>query len=207
MSCCTWAAHAFFKVPPTLKCMHGSVAVRKACQSFISSLFWSMVLLLIFMVVGALIIGNILQNFIQDSTADFSDRQWVWYHYGTAYRSWLTLYELTFSGSWPSSTRPVLDKVSQGFIVFFVLYITVIAFALIRIITAVFLKDTLDAANNDAELQTLENMQRQEKSLFCVGAGFLVRPPVCTDSWPNIMQGLSNGWKEFSRPSMTRGTA
>ena len=124
-----------------------------------------MVLLVLFMLVGALVIGNVLQDFIQDPTADLGDRQWVWHHYGTAYRAWLTLYELTFSGSWPSSTRPVLDKVSQGFVVFFVLYITVIAFALIRIITAVFLKDTLDAANNDAELQTIENMQREEKLL------------------------------------------
>ncbi|CAE7260353.1 ANKRD17 [Symbiodinium microadriaticum] len=138
-------------------------ADRKACQSFASSLCWSMVLLLIFIIVGALVIGNILQDFIQDQSANLEDRQWIWHHYGTAYRSWLTLYEVTFAGSWPTRTRPVLDKVSQGFAIFFVLYITVIAFALIRIITAIFLKDTLDAANNDAELQIMENMARRER--------------------------------------------
>lgn len=122
-----------------------------------------MVLLLIFIIVGALVIGNILQDFIQDQSANLEDRQWIWHHYGTAYRSWLTLYEVTFAGSWPTRTRPVLDKVSQGFAIFFVLYITVIAFALIRIITAIFLKDTLDAANNDAELQIMENMARRER--------------------------------------------
>ena len=71
------------------------------------------------------------------------------------------------AGSWPTRTRPVLDKVSQGFAIFFVFYITVIAFALIRIITAIFLKDTLDAANNDAELQIMENMTRREKRPCC----------------------------------------
>ncbi|CAE7250470.1 Scn11a [Symbiodinium sp. CCMP2456] len=146
-----------------LRLCNGLQVLLKACQSFASSLCWSMVLLLIFIIVGALVIGNILQDFIQDQSANLDDRQWVWHHYGTAYRSWLTLYEVTFAGSWPTRTRPVLDKVSQGFAIFFVLYITVIAFALIRIITAIFLKDTLDAANNDAELQIMENMTRREK--------------------------------------------
>ena len=73
------------------------VPSRKACQSFASSLCWSMVLLLIFIIVGALVIGNILQDFIQDQSANLDDRQWIWHHYGTAYRSWLTLYEVTFA--------------------------------------------------------------------------------------------------------------
>jgi len=146
-----------------LRLCNGLQVLLKACQSFASSLCWSMVLLLIFIIVGALVIGNILQDFIQDQSANLDDRQWIWHHYGTAYRSWLTLYEVTFAGSWPTRTRPVLDKVSQGFAIFFVFYITVIAFALIRIITAIFLKDTLDAANNDAELQIMENMTRREK--------------------------------------------
>ncbi|CAE7732949.1 ANKRD17 [Symbiodinium sp. CCMP2592] len=146
-----------------LRLCNGLQVLLKACQSFASSLCWSMVLLLIFIIVGALVIGNILQDFIQDQSANLEDRQWIWHHYGTAYRSWLTLYEVTFAGSWPTRTRPVLDKVSQGFAIFFVFYITVIAFALIRIITAIFLKDTLDAANNDAELQIMENMTRREK--------------------------------------------
>ena len=72
-------------------------ATRKACESFVTSLLWSMVLLLIFMIVGALVIGNFLQDFVKDPREDLLDREWVWQHYGTAYRSWLTLYELTFA--------------------------------------------------------------------------------------------------------------
>ena len=44
-----------------------------------------------------------------------------------------------------------MDKVHRYFVLFFVLYITTIVFAALRVITAVFLRDTLDAARNDDE--------------------------------------------------------
>lgn len=120
-----------------------------------------MVLLGVVMVVASLMIGNLLQDYLQDAAISSEDREFIWRLYGTAYRSWYTLYEITFAGNWPTMARPVLDKVSHGFVIFFVLYITVIVFALIRVITAVFLKDTLDAANNDAELRMAEGLRKK----------------------------------------------
>lgn len=43
-----------------------------------------------------------------------------------------TLYEITFAGNWPTYARPVIDGVSSYFAVFFLLYITLIVFAVIR---------------------------------------------------------------------------
>ncbi|CAK9063597.1 Voltage-dependent T-type calcium channel subunit alpha-1I [Durusdinium trenchii] len=86
------------------------------------------------------------------------DRIFVWERYGTAYRSIYTLYE---PWNWPTNVRPVLDKVSHYYVIFFVLYITVVVFAAIRVITAVFLKDTLDAAQNDAEHQLSESLKKK----------------------------------------------
>jgi len=87
----------------------------------------------------------------------------IWEHYGTAYRSAYTIYECTFAGNWPAYARPVLNKVSHWFSIFFVTYITLIAFALVRVITAVILKDTLDAAQSDAEHQVSERLQKKAK--------------------------------------------
>eukprot|EP00439_Symbiodinium_sp_Y106_P015469 s4342_g2.t1 len=70
------------------------------------------------------------------------DREWMWDRYGTAYRAWYTLFEITFAGNWPSNVRPVLQKVSHAFVIFFALYITVVVFAIIRVIGAIFLKET-----------------------------------------------------------------
>eukprot|EP00438_Fugacium_kawagutii_P012502 Skav212710 [mRNA] locus=scaffold113:89536:95923:- [translate_table: standard] len=69
--------------------------------------------------------------------------------------------KITFAGNWPTNARPVMEKVSHAFVIFFVLYITVIAFAVIRVISAVFLKDTLDAAQNDAEHLVVDRLRKK----------------------------------------------
>ncbi|CAK8990172.1 unnamed protein product [Durusdinium trenchii] len=133
----------------------------KACQCFLPSLCWAMVLLGVFMTMGALIMGNLLQSFVTDEEANFEDREWIWMRYGTAYRATYTLYEITFAGNWPTNARPVMERVSHVFVIFFVLYITIIAFAVIRVISAVFLKDTLDAAQNDAEHLVVDRLRKK----------------------------------------------
>eukprot|EP00435_Cladocopium_sp_Y103_P075155 s46_g54.t1 len=148
---------------PLMLRFSGVHLLLRACQSFATSLFWSMVLLTIFMLTGSLMVGNLLSVFILDDLQKFEDRVWIWRHFGTAYRSLYSFYEITFAGSWPAQTRPVLDKVSHFFSMIWVCYITIIVFALIRVITAIFLKDTLDAAHNDAELQIRNNLQMRQK--------------------------------------------
>ncbi|CAE7419902.1 scn4aa [Symbiodinium natans] len=133
----------------------------KACQCCLPSLCWSMLLLAVFMCMGALILGNLLQDYIRDGAHSVADRKWIWERYGTTYRATYTLYEITFAGNWPTNVRPVLDKVSHAFVIFYLLYITVIVFAVIRVISAIFLKDTLDEANNDAQHLVLDRMRKR----------------------------------------------
>lgn len=133
----------------------------KACQCCLPSLCWSMVLLAVFMCMGGLIMGNLLQDFIKDESNAMEDRQWVWQHYGTCYRATYTLYEMTFAGNWPVNARPVLEKVSHAFVIFYLLYITIIVFAVIRVISAIFLKDTLDEAHNDAQQLVLDRLKKK----------------------------------------------
>jgi len=147
----------------SLRFFRGLRLLIKACQCFLPSLCWAMVLLGIMMTMGALLLGNLLQTFIVDETMDLTDRTWIWERYGTAYRASYTLFEITFAGSWPSLTRPVLEKVSDLYVIFFVCYITVIVFAIIRVIGAVFLKDTLEAAQNDAEQLVMDRLRMKEQ--------------------------------------------
>ncbi|CAE7271772.1 Scn11a [Symbiodinium natans] len=145
----------------SLRFFRGLRVLVKACQCFLPSLCWSMVLLMIFMAMGALMLGNLLQSFVDDDEQNIDDRQWIWTHYGTAYRALYTLFEITFAGNWPTNTRPVLEKVSHGFAIFFICYITLVVFAIIRVISAVFLKDTLDAAQNDAEALVVDKIHKK----------------------------------------------
>lgn len=50
---------------------------------------------------------------------------------------------------------------SAYFAIFYVCYITIIVFAVIRVISAIFLKDTLDAAHSDADNLVAENLAKK----------------------------------------------
>jgi len=149
----------------TFRFFKGLRFLVKACYCFLPSLAWSMLLLLVFIWMGTLILGNLLQDFIADSAASVEDRQWIWDRYGTASRAMYTLYEVTFAGNWPTSARPVMEKVSRFYVWFFLVYITIIVFAALRVITAVFLRDTLEAARNDDESLVMERLRNKTKYL------------------------------------------
>ncbi|CAJ1342233.1 unnamed protein product [Effrenium voratum] len=104
-----------------------------------------------------------LMDFVTDDANPMEDRVWIWTYYGTAYRSMYTMYEITFAGNWPTRARPVLETVDHSYAIFYLVYITFIVFAVIRVITAVFLRETLEAANNDAELMVQERMRQKKR--------------------------------------------
>lgn len=72
--------------------------------------------------------------------------------YGSFTKAFYTFFEITHSGSWPSRVRPVLEDVSPWYAVLFLPYIALVVFAVIRVVTALFIKETLASAANDAEL-------------------------------------------------------
>ncbi|CAJ1396465.1 unnamed protein product [Effrenium voratum] len=145
----------------TLRLFRGLRVLVNACQTFLPSLAWSMLLLFVLMSMSALILGNLLQEFVTEDSGPLEDRQWVWTHYGTALRSLWTIYEITFAGNWPTRASPVIDKVNPWYVMFYATYVTLIVFAIIRVITAIFLKDTLDAAVNDAEHIMAESAKKK----------------------------------------------
>jgi len=149
------------RIMRAMRLFRGLRLLLKACHAFLPTLAWSMVLLGVIMSTSGILVGRMLQYFIAEEDEELEDRIWVWNRYGTAYRSIYTLYEITFAGNWPSNVRPILEKVSHFFVLFFVLYITIVVFAAIRVITAVFLKDTLDAAQNDADHQLAESLKKK----------------------------------------------
>ncbi|CAJ1366565.1 unnamed protein product, partial [Effrenium voratum] len=94
----------------SLRFFQGLRVLVRACQCFLPSLCWAMVLLGIFMAMGALLMGNMLLDFVKDTSQELTDREWIWWRYGTAFRAMYTLFEITFAGNWPTNARPVLEK-------------------------------------------------------------------------------------------------
>lgn len=136
-----------------------------AVSSFLPSLFWSMFFLTIFIILGGLLVGTSLIDFIHDESQDLEVRRWVWQRYGTSYRATYTMFQVTFAGCWPSYVNPLFDNVSMWYALFFCIYVTFVVFAVMRVITAIFLKETLDAAGEDHEVVMSEKEATKKKYL------------------------------------------
>merc|ERR1719199_1117268 len=114
---------------------------------------------------GGLFLCSILKSTIQDAAVDHSLRLWCFRYYGSSLRAIYTLFEVTLAGCWPNYFRPLIEKVNGWYAVFAVVYITIVVFAVIRIITALFLKKTLSVANNDADMQVAEQRAKAQQTI------------------------------------------
>merc|ERR1719237_2036766 len=99
-----------------------------------------------------------------DDTKPLEIRDWVFKYYGGSLRATMTMFEITMSGCWPTYSRTLIEEVNVWFAAFFVVYISGVVFAVTRIISAIFLKDTLAAANQEAD-RVLSELKRQRESL------------------------------------------
>ena len=141
------------------------------CVASLGAFFWSIILLLVLKITFALIVSQSLQSWILDESNDAQARLEIHALYGSFLKATYTMFEITYSGGWPTMVRPVLDKVDGWYAAAFLPYVTLVVFAVLRIVTALFLKETLASAAQDAEI-VIEETRRtaikyQEKPPGC----------------------------------------
>eukprot|EP00405_Crypthecodinium_cohnii_P058262 CAMPEP_0206621040 /NCGR_PEP_ID=MMETSP0325_2-20121206/61997_1 /ASSEMBLY_ACC=CAM_ASM_000347 /TAXON_ID=2866 /ORGANISM="Crypthecodinium cohnii, Strain Seligo" /LENGTH=300 /DNA_ID=CAMNT_0054144145 /DNA_START=479 /DNA_END=1381 /DNA_ORIENTATION=- len=138
-----------------------TLLVNTVAASFMA-LTWSIILLGIVMLMAALFLCQALSSSLSDEAIALETRVWIYEYYGTSSRAFYTVFELTFSGGWPNYVRTLVEEVSTGYACFFIFYIISVTFAMFRIITALFLRDTLALASSDAEAEINDKMKQRE---------------------------------------------
>lgn len=133
------------------------------CVACISALIWSMVFLMVIMFASSLFLSQLLRDFILHDSGNRDVRLWVFHHYGSGLRSLYTLFEITLAGCWPTYFRPLIEKVSGWYRLFALIYIVLVVFALLRIISALFLKETLQVASADSNTMIMEFQKKQQE--------------------------------------------
>lgn len=101
--------------------------------------------------VGARCGSKALSSSMVEEGLPSETKLWIYRYYGTPSRAYWSVFELTFSGGWPAYARTLVEDVSGWYALFFAVYIGGVVFAMFRIITALFLKDTLTVASSDME--------------------------------------------------------
>eukprot|EP00438_Fugacium_kawagutii_P023586 Skav205942 [mRNA] locus=scaffold442:26363:34325:+ [translate_table: standard] len=72
-------------------------------------------------------------------------------YFGTSSRCFLTMFEILFA-NWAPSCRVLVESVSEWFSVFFLVYRCILGFAVLNVVNAVFVQQTMKTASSDEEL-------------------------------------------------------
>jgi len=157
-----------FRIFRTLKLVTPLRVLVRTVVSSVAALCWSMILVALFMYMSSIALCQMLNGYLSKKadSMDVFEREtviWVYKKYGTSMRAFYTMFEVTFSGGWPNYVWPLVDRVNAWFAIFFAFYVAGVVFALIRIITALFLKETLQAAANDTEMVIRLKMSEKAK--------------------------------------------
>ncbi|CAE8588880.1 unnamed protein product [Polarella glacialis] len=108
-----------------------------------------------------------VKPYLQDVTADRDIRILVFRYYGTFSRTILTMFEVLFA-NWAPSCRILVENVSEWFSLAFILYRCLIGFAVLNVVSAVFIQQTMKVAQQDRQFM----IAQKEKS----AASFVKRP-------------------------------
>lgn len=138
------------------------VLLSTVASSFLA-LSWSMLFLFVLMVLAACFLTQQLQGYLILGVLDIGTQQKLWSLYGTSTRAFWTVFEITL-GNRGTEPAELLVEVHWFFSVFFVLYVSGVVFAIICIIQAMFLKDTMEVASNDAEIMVQDTIWKRRET-------------------------------------------
>lgn len=139
------------------------VLVRTLLLS-IRGAMWSIVLITGIMMTGAIIMVQCSFLYVEDESIDIETRLWLFQNFGTVTQSFYTMFECTFTGGWRFYSRPMIEDVSSNFAMFWVPYVFLVNFVVMRVVAAIFLRQTLAVADVDKERLAMETMK--EKNFF-----------------------------------------
>lgn len=131
--------------------LHSLQLLIKCLWASFDMLFWSFCLLTMIQCVAGIIVSLLAQSYMQDDQVDPEARRLVFRYYGTFTRTFLTMFEILFA-NWAPACR-ILVETNEWFTLFFLIYRCVIGFAVLNVVNAVFVQQTLKTASSDEELQ------------------------------------------------------
>jgi len=127
-----------------------------------SILGWSLVVLFVLMCIMAILVSQIAASIIADDTTAVDSRESLFNYYGTFTRSVITMLEIHFA-NWAPPCRAVMDHIGQAFGAFLIIYRCAAGFAVLNIINAVFIQQTMKVAekNHDIKIKAAINKSKE----------------------------------------------
>jgi len=123
----------------------------KCLSASLDMLFWTFCLLTFLQCVAGMVVSTLCREYITNPEEDQIKREQVYSYYGTFSRTFLTMFEILFA-NWSPPCRVLVDNVSEWFSIFFLVYRCIIGFAVLNVVNAVFVQQTMKTASSDEDL-------------------------------------------------------
>merc|ERR1719161_2935788 len=108
-----------------------------------------------------------VHEYIIDEDNPLGLREDLFEWFGRFSNSMLTMFEITLApGAWSKIGRRLIYEVNPLYALFFIPYGWVVSFALVRVISAIFLKQTLAVASSDPETALHERQKKRAKEVI-----------------------------------------
>jgi hypothetical protein len=147
-----------------------------AIKASMSASVWSLLLLCTISLASSLTLLVLARPFIEGETALQTDTPRIWLgeqsqqelrvmlylYFGTSWRSFLTILELTI-GNWVPVIRLVQECMGEWYACLLVGYMLLMGFAFIKVVQGVFLHETFRVAKSDQELMIRDRMRETSR--------------------------------------------
>lgn len=150
------------------------IMLRTLRRSMVS-LFWSIVLIFGIIIACAALLAQLTAGYVQDDSKDETSREAVYHFFGSPSRASYTMFESTFTTIWVNRARLLMEDVHGAFAIFWIPFVLLTNFAVVRVAAALFVKETLRVASEDEEnvamsrLKSKAKLARQLHQLFAQG--------------------------------------
>merc|ERR1712048_1519168 len=98
-----------------------------------------------------MIMSQLVFDFIMDDAENLQSRQIVFSYYGTFSRSMITMFEIHLANFAPAC-RVLVDTVGEEYAYLFLCYRCLAGFAILNVINAVFIQQTMRVAQQDHDV-------------------------------------------------------
>eukprot|EP00929_Paragymnodinium_shiwhaense_P058474 TRINITY_DN2927_c0_g1_i1.p1 TRINITY_DN2927_c0_g1~~TRINITY_DN2927_c0_g1_i1.p1 ORF type:complete len:623 (+),score=91.87 TRINITY_DN2927_c0_g1_i1:97-1965(+) len=141
----------FAKAFQVFDVLHLLVRSMMACMP---ALLWSMLFLSVLMMGTAILLVYLLQQECENPAISEEGRLLMFTYFGNFTKGMFSVYELTM-GNWVPISRTVIENVSDWYMFFFLSYRTLVGFAVLKVITAIFNAETFRITQSDDGIMLL----------------------------------------------------
>lgn len=151
-----------FALVELMECFEKLHLMIRSIKASAVPLMWCMLLIMFTQVVAALCLHFFLAGVYDDASVPESTRLKIFERFGTTARTILTMFQVIFA-NWAEPCWLLVLNVNEWYGLFFVLYRCVLGFALLRVVSAMFIAETHKISKDDTVMADLKKKNDAEK--------------------------------------------